>query len=655
MTTTVEVKPQADFWQRMCRTRPLRALSELVWNSLDADAGDISVRFEKNPLGGIQRISVVDTGCGIPSNGQTHEFSSLGGSWKARQNRTRKEKRLLHGKNGEGRFRAFALGERVKWETVAEINGKLVSHEVFGSTLQPGRFEIEDAVELSKGHTGTTVTIENLTPEIDSALLAPSFRDDFARIFAPYLNKYRSIKLTVDSQSINTDNLIACSVEYRLGPFRLTDGSEVSATLEIIEWKSISGRALYLCDEGGFALAERAPEIRAPGFHFGAYLRSKYFQDLDEGNLVDLDIGEGITVLLGHARIKLAEYFRKREREIAASLIQRWKEEAVYPYKEEPKTPTQKNAQRVFNMCAYTIHTYISGFEDQDRTAKALSFRLLREAIEGSPSEVARILNEVLKLPKKKQEELSYLLERTKLSDIIDMAKEIDSRINVCVGLRGMVCSDDLRDSVKEREHIHKIVERNPWLFGETYALAQSEAGLTKVLRAHLRKLHRDERMLVPVLRSGGRAGRVDLMLAKRVKRSGRDDDQHLIVELKRANKILGAADLQQLLSYANAVMRDSRFDKTAVQWHFWLVGVSLDEDIEEQSNSADREAGCVHIFKNGRGSVWVKTWGQLLHDCLSRLEFVRSRLNLEATEDDAIEFLEKLYPEYVPETPEAA
>jgi hypothetical protein len=71
-------------------------------------------------------------------------------------------------------------------------------------------------------------------------------------------------------------------------------------------------------------------------------------------------------------------------------------------------------------MCALTLHEHVIGFEDQDKKSKALSFRLLREAIEGSPNEVARILNEILLLPKKKQEQLSELLEKTELSSIID-------------------------------------------------------------------------------------------------------------------------------------------------------------------------------------------------------------------------------------------
>jgi hypothetical protein len=67
-----------------------------------------------------------------------------------------------------------------------------------------------------------------------------------------------------------------------------------------------------------------------------------------------------------------------------------------------------------------------------------------------------------------------------------------------------------MRNSVKEREHIHRIVERHPWLFGEQYALGQSESSLTNALREHLRYMKRNERVLEPVLKASGQAGRIE-------------------------------------------------------------------------------------------------------------------------------------------------
>ena len=111
----------------------------------------------------------------------------------------------------------------------------------------------------------------------------------------------------------------------------------------------------------------------------------------------------------------------------------------------------------------------------------------------------------MLLLPRAKQRDLSDLLEKANLVDIIDTVKEIEHRLSVATGLRNLVCSSDIRDSVKEREHIHRIVELNPWIFGEQYALGRSEMGLTNMLREHLKLLKQDTRILEPVLQSGGR------------------------------------------------------------------------------------------------------------------------------------------------------
>ena len=56
MTTTINVNPKQDFWHRLCRTGPLRAVSELVWNSFDADAENVSVEFRLNPLEGVEEL-----------------------------------------------------------------------------------------------------------------------------------------------------------------------------------------------------------------------------------------------------------------------------------------------------------------------------------------------------------------------------------------------------------------------------------------------------------------------------------------------------------------------------------------------------------------------------------------------------------------------
>ena len=59
----VEVK--SDFLEKITRAKPVQALAELIWNSLDADARKVEVFVEENALGAMSRIIIRDTGTGI--------------------------------------------------------------------------------------------------------------------------------------------------------------------------------------------------------------------------------------------------------------------------------------------------------------------------------------------------------------------------------------------------------------------------------------------------------------------------------------------------------------------------------------------------------------------------------------------------------------
>src|SRR5438270_1001327 len=105
---TISVAVQPDHLQRMASVKkPILALAELVWNSLDADATDVRVTFQENLLSGLTSIGVSDNGTGMTPTEAEQSFGSLGGSWKRFGSRSRHSGRILHGRAGKGRFRAF--------------------------------------------------------------------------------------------------------------------------------------------------------------------------------------------------------------------------------------------------------------------------------------------------------------------------------------------------------------------------------------------------------------------------------------------------------------------------------------------------------------------------------------------------------------------
>ncbi len=66
MSRQISVQVADDHLKKIAVPRKaVDALSEIVWNSLDADALNVTVSRTDNGLGGIDRIKVTDEGSGI--------------------------------------------------------------------------------------------------------------------------------------------------------------------------------------------------------------------------------------------------------------------------------------------------------------------------------------------------------------------------------------------------------------------------------------------------------------------------------------------------------------------------------------------------------------------------------------------------------------
>src|ERR1019366_2101157 len=113
------LKAKQDHLEKTAASRDyVKALSEFVWNALDADATKVSVDLVRNVLGGLDSIVIRDNGTGISKQRATHDFESEGESWKLKARRTPVHSRAIHGKEGKGRLKFFSLAQKAFWATV---------------------------------------------------------------------------------------------------------------------------------------------------------------------------------------------------------------------------------------------------------------------------------------------------------------------------------------------------------------------------------------------------------------------------------------------------------------------------------------------------------------------------------------------------------
>jgi DNA topoisomerase VI subunit B len=189
----LNVKIQDAAFSRFTRSPAHQALAELIWNALDADADKVEVEFiETDGSAGLSEIKVTDNGEGI-SHRDLHEgFENLGTSWKKHATETRTQGRVLHGKEGQGRYKVYALGQKATWETKVRVGTNIEAYSIHGESSKPQRFEYTNPVIVKAGRrTGTKLTIREIHSNAKS-LKRQSASEEIHKTFALYRRPCRS-------------------------------------------------------------------------------------------------------------------------------------------------------------------------------------------------------------------------------------------------------------------------------------------------------------------------------------------------------------------------------------------------------------------------------------------------------------------------------
>jgi hypothetical protein len=473
---TVEVQP--DHLQTIARVkRPLVAVAELIWNGLDADATQVDVELQRNQMEGLTRLVVSDNGHGLPYDEAEDAFQKLGGSWKKTALKTKGKGRMLHGRLGRGRFKAFAVGTSIIWNTRYRDNGGISEYTISGSSSQFGTFEVGDVAKGKSKKSGTSVDVA-LAKNFSSLNGDPAC-NEIAEEFAPYLLQYPDVKITYDGRKVDPSALFRNVADYNLGAIVVPDREPTTVHLTIIEWNKTTDRALFLCDENGVALHKVSAGIHAPGFEFTAYLKSPLITELDaEGSLVLEEIDPALHVFIESARDTLRDHFRRRAAETTIELVESWKKEKIYPYQGEPKDIVEAVERQVFDVVALNVNSYLPDFEGSENRSKKLSLQLIRQALERDPGELQLILDDVLNLPADKRKDLAELLKKTSLASIINASKVVADRLNFVRGLEVLVFDEESKEALLETQQLHRILANETWIFGEQFNISVDDQSL---------------------------------------------------------------------------------------------------------------------------------------------------------------------------------
>jgi hypothetical protein len=645
----ISVAVRDDFVASQTRARPIPALAELIWNSLDADATTINVEFARGNLaGGMSGITVYDNGDAFSRAEAKDLFGNLGGSWKRQTRHTNREKRMIHGQEGRGRYKAFALGQAVEWKVCFKdgLGNRGFEIKLLAADLTDVSISADEPAPDRE--TGVTVEINDLRRDFQVFESAEGLQE-LTEIFALYLINYRNVSISVAGEELDPERAIASQFKMTLPPIQSREGMQYPAELHIIEWRTDTKRTLYLCSDNGFPLEQVETRFHVPGFSFSAYLKSDYIETLhNEERLALAEMDAALNTSVEAARSGIKDYFRQRTAERARTVVNEWKEADVYPYRGEPQTTVEKAERQVFDIIAVHLQEIEPEIGAGSARTKAYHLRMLRSAIERGPEELQTIFKEVLDLSAKQQKDLAALLQETTLSAIITAAKTIADRLKFIAALESIVFDPETKGRLKERSQLHKILAENTWVFGEEYNLWVSDKDLKRVLEKH--KEHLDPNISIddPVKVIGKTRGIIDLMFSRVTKRHRANDIEHMVVELKAPKVRIGSKEIVQAKTYAIAVAADERFSTVrGIKWHFWIVCNDFDLYAKSEiDNGPDPERRL--ISRGPNMTVGIKTWGELIEENRARLQFFQEHLQHTADESGAIRFLREKHSKFL-------
>ncbi len=642
---TYQVAVQSDFIQKLGHVAPATGLAELIWNSLDADATQVEVALDEAVFGQ-ERVIVRDNGTGFKHEDAPTLFRSLGNSWKLSKRITQRDGRFLHGAEGQGRFKALALGRVVTWHIVRSLNNRFEEFDVWMAGDEPSIVHVSDVKLSPSAKPGVTVTVSELSKSF-TLLKGQTIAQGLCETFSSYLRNYPNLRISLPNGVLDPAAVINTTKQIELPPVRYED-QQYKATLELVAWKATTERFLYFCDERGLSFGRTQLRIHSPGLNVSAHLKSSLVSKLSQEGVLGLEaMHPALTETLERVGEEVKTFHRERLAQEAQAVVEEWKESDVYPYRGDPTTPVERIERQVFDIVASRVNQHLPDFMPSSKKSKQFQLRLLRQAVEKSPEDLRRILSQVIDLPLTQRKELADLLDYVSLSGIISAAKLVAERLQFLAGLEKLIFDREEKKLLKERKQLHRMLAPQTWLFGEQFALSVDDQSLTEVLRKHLEGSDLgDVDLATPVLRADGKRGIVDLMLSRQIPRGRPEEREHLVVELKRPKVIVKSKELTQVEEYALAVAKDERFRAVSARWDFWLLTNEYDDLVKAKATQANRPAGLVIDNDELRLRVWVKTWGQLLEENRARLQFMQERLGYQPDYEDALQRLKLRYAE---------
>lgn len=643
-----------------------QALCELINNSLQADSKNIHLklnysgeRLEKSP---ISEIQLIDDGHGVSYPEFEKKILEIGTNVKSSG-------------QGIGRFGALQVGDIMHIKTVGYDQAKkeftktefnLNANDFNDAKLSEIEFDINYEYIGKKAKTGYSVTISNLhhnkqgkihnRNKIVESLLEKNIKQTLFERY-PYEIFNGLVNFKVNKDVITKEDFVIGKPSVKKLIFTDKKGEKYDASFYLYKIKAELNKVKVFFQTDNSGLKSIAHEF--------SYSSDWYTDDLGtwfiyvESKILDSDLFRNLDLeSLGEQQITLFKTFVKETiNDFFKAKNKRYEKfirtlEKDYAYPNNRNEGFSSEVQEVlFKKVAYLIE------DEHHLLKKNLDIRnfiypLLNRAI--GDGHIAKIFEEVLKLSPENTERFHNLLLNSELENIVHFTSEVTSKLQFIEFFHELNYGN-ISKHIKERSVLHKIIEKELWMFGEQYNGTPSLWSDRK-LGNILQDLHQEYFNYEPTEKDGNLVELessdlndiTDLFfLNEKITDSG--EKEIMIVELKAPKCSISEKELNQINRYAFAIEEKSSLPANKVKYKLILISANLTKYTKSQLDSrrAQYDVPFLYDIKTSKNiEVYVMSWSELINQNRRKLGYLSNHLKVR--EKEVKETFETEYAELV-------
>jgi len=361
-------------------------------------------------------------------------------------------------------------------------------------------------------------------------------------------------------------------------------------------------------------------------------------------NLAINELDEDVSRFKEKTKNEVEKYFKEKFADYY-NFSQKLKNDEYYPYRE--KAENSKAQAIIFNQFAYCLENEYELITKKNNLRKVI-YPLVNLAL--SNGDLNKVLEHLGVMNSKTVTKLKKLIEIVDFENVIEFSTDIANKNNFLDILYKLVYSP-ISENVKERSQLHKIIEKQLWIFGEQYAHTPILFS-DKNLENNLREL-RNKYLVYEPTNDDNNLVKCDTPKIKDItdlfffNENIISDKRReiMIVELKAPKCAIGQKELNQVDRYLLDIEDRACFSKN-LEYKIILVSSKLNNFALSKVGQFDKTDR--HLYtKSQRAniSIYVYQWSDIIAENRTKLSFMGNALKVQ--DCDIHQFIKKEYSDY--------